>query len=204
MYPLRMMDTGMGKSLAAWSKDGWNIEDLVTPADTTVPYSFVRGEYGLRDHWPPWLSGQRRIGDKYTFSVDLDTQGIEDAIPEYPIEVCRFSISLSRYAEAGVHRSSLSHFILKVQSQNHPLLKYSYTSAKTQWSGVQSRLDSLLLPELLKFPQLADAHLQEVRLDRPITNGKGRALVWNGTEPNRDQLPAEWRFLDHLLLEWLG
>ncbi|KAL8686449.1 MAG: hypothetical protein Q9218_007098 [Villophora microphyllina] len=138
-YLLRRMDEYNGKSLAKYDARGWKSQDILWPEEEASHACMLRS---------------RRLNDRYTWTIPLDTQDIPPATIAAPDFVLEYtSWQLSRPKQEG----NLFYYKTYAEKFSAPTLKYRYVSP-AYWPGgfwkdfLGPRMDRMSLMELHKIP----------------------------------------------------
>jgi hypothetical protein len=153
------------------------------------------------------LLQRRRVGDKHSWVMQLDTQDVKPMAPapDFVLDYAGFSLGIFRSPNADnlIHGA---HYKLLSSMFESPVLKYTYmrpslddsdettTTRKLAWKGLQQHLDMLTV---LKLKRLE--HAQRPEGYHRVIAQPGRAnellLEW---EP-----PEDWTYYDEDMEEWL-
>ncbi|KAF2662002.1 hypothetical protein K491DRAFT_710419 [Lophiostoma macrostomum CBS 122681] len=148
IYLLSDMDQGATMELVDFSEQGYK---------TMSVHFRDRGK-----HKP--LVRLRRVGDRYTWVMKLDTDGVE--IPEVPdsvIESCTFRLRVEEEEGPIRERETVAHYETRCKPLFAPVLRYQYVIVKGRQredpdhvelsETLQSRLSELTKMEILKIPK---------------------------------------------------
>ncbi|RAL60990.1 hypothetical protein DID88_010086 [Monilinia fructigena] len=165
-----------------YTRRGWNFEKAAVRGDTKNLHSLQ-------------LGGRRRIGDSYTWSIALGTNGVT---PGQPTPVLQHSFFKVEELGGGEEPGS---YIVHMQILKACILRYQYTTSIKNydrfafWASVQRKLDSLSHSQLLKyhwterplrFNRMEEVNLRYVDIANEIAG----------------QEPEGWTFYDDQISTW--
>ncbi|CAG8952943.1 hypothetical protein HYFRA_00007658 [Hymenoscyphus fraxineus] len=140
------------------------------------------------------LRGGRRIGDSQTWTLPLDTTGVENGQ-----SLLRYSFFKQEQLvpEMGVYRA---HHITHVQIVRSCVLRNTYTTSIKYfdpfafWASIEQKLDDLTHAELLKYPK--NRRPVPLRVEGDTQKYHTHAYEMAGREPEG------WTFYDDHIPEW--
>ncbi|KAF2124370.1 hypothetical protein P153DRAFT_130608 [Dothidotthia symphoricarpi CBS 119687] len=187
---------------------------LLVEFDPDIAYHWRRLEHeGIKSKTIEWsqkedshpITCPRRVGDKYTWVINLDTQGIETPeLPDEVLETATFQIRLwDKDHDTG--RGPVMRYILDFRELRHPVLKYPYivlrepstvspSAFRQKCKALEKRLDELTLFQLL----LIHPACRPSEYDQ-LANDEVKANQLRG----KFELPASWTFYDADVVEFL-
>jgi hypothetical protein len=197
-YLLSRIVPELSESLQSLSTDGIRVKGLHWSAqhdDSNVPQALTR---------------YRRIGDKFTWTLDLDTTGItpSSCIPTKVLESNTYRLALP----FGLGCIPVHHYTMMTSSIVHPVLEYAYLHADyhhredrkyvspaygRQISGLKERLDDALMLEMTNMKE----EDRPREYDDVVVRGTYRGHVdWDKVEIVKGET---WKYWDGDVLEWL-
>ena len=181
-YQLHDLNDRTGDKLAFASRNGWET------ADTTSASGRVRDRE---------LTGTRRIGDRKSCVILLDTLGVQPPNkPGLQLDLCEFESEVVE--QPWIHRQvSLQRLSITFEPFKSVLLQHGYTRSTSfdtsfYTSFARSQLARLALIEYYKIP----------REKRPEV-GNLDLMQWSGEQPDGFQVPVGWPYKDRELARWL-
>ncbi|KAA8575381.1 hypothetical protein EYC84_004550 [Monilinia fructicola] len=166
-----------------YTRRGWKFEKAAACGDTKNLHSLQ-------------LGGRRRIGDSYTWSMALDTNGIT---PGQPTPVLQHSFFRVEELGGGEEPGS---YIVHMRILMTCILRYQYTTSIKNydrfafWASVQRKLDSLVHSQLLKYHWIERPSLRGHRMDEVNLSCADIAREMAGQEPEG------WTFYDDHIPTW--
>lgn len=176
-YLTKQVNKVYGKLLAKYAKRGWEIRDVLWPEECPSNHG---------------LSGLRRVGDKYTWVIPFNTNGIPPSkTPDSVIEYSAFEIQrlipteLHKTHQYAVECSEFSSHVLRFKYL-HPSLR-----VRSFWMAFAGqRLERLTELELYKTDQHA--------LAETVVPGQ----FYYELAPQAINKPASWKFYDDEIPGW--
>jgi hypothetical protein len=166
------------KRTAHGSKGGRN-----TNSEVTWTWQEAAAQGGIKHLHSLQLNSSRRIGDSYTWSIALDTNGVKAGQPTSVLQHSFFKVI--EHIRNGDH-------VVHVESFRSPVLRYEYTIShksyhepRAFWVLVEQKLAELTNAELSKIPED----------ERPAFLGTNRPTFERACELN-------WKFYDDQVPIW--
>ena len=176
-YLTKQISEVYGKLLLKYAQRGWDTGDVLWPEECPSNHG---------------LSGLRRIGDKYTWVIPLDTNGIPPSkVPDSVIEHSVFQVKL--LTPTGLHKTH-QYFVECSEFSSHVLrFNYLHPSLRVRsfWLDFAGqRLERLTELELYKTNQHA--------LARTVVPEQ----YYYQLSPEAVRKPASWKFYDDHIPGW--
>ena len=168
------------------SQEGWLVQGVMWPEDT------------CRNH--P-IRERRRIGDKYTWTIPFNTQGVQSSkTPDYVLEYSCFkmdlSMSYSNYEKYDTRKEDVRHYKISASILESKVLKYTYLYGDVGMKDfLMRRLHSFVIFELRKLdPAQRPTHYDEILKNRDnidtALGGFNRPASWTYRD---DQIPTWYK-----------
>jgi hypothetical protein len=149
----------------------------------------------LRNMHSLQLTGNRRIGDSYTWSIPLDADGVRTGKPS---SVLQHSFFKCEHLPSWYSTSTLGTFIVHLKLIKSPVLLYDYTTSIkfydkfAFWASIEPKLKDLEQAELVKFSG-----------DEWLTRYQALGRTYNAfISEVRGRQPAGWTFVDDQVPAW--
>ena len=178
---------------------------LVDPCETPIGNAVYRLGWRLQDvQWPEEtkqdksLGPLRRIGDKYTWCIAFDTDGVDGSLkPDYILESSTFSIE--NYLQPG---TLLRCYKFSAELVRSCILKYEHVVGgdhphhlRSTWPGfLHDRLNGLTRVELLRLD-----HSHRPAAYHDLMRGAARHDEIDGGILEK---PLAWTYYDEEILKW--
>ena len=183
-YLLHECDGRTEQSARSDSQEGWLVQGVTWPEDT-------RRNHPIRE--------RRRIGDHYTWTIPLNTQGVESSkTPDYVLEYSCFkmdlSMSYSNYEKYDTRKEDVRHYKISVSKLESKVLKYTYLYGDVVMKDfLMCRLHSFVILELRKLhPAQRPTHYDQILRNRGNIDTALEGF-------NR---PASWTYRDDQISTW--
>jgi hypothetical protein len=204
-YQLTQLTPFYGEQVAKYGPRGWKLLETVSDGDHRHTKS-LRLDDGK--------NAERRVGDSFTWKIDLDINGVTPGAPSSVIEHCFFAISRNEISSAYAvfhpepERYSTSHYVTHMSVFKSCVLKYQYLTNRVNrgyawkeerdthrffWKQQAGRLNELTRIECDKLPE------DERPVD--IVNSVEREYFTHAAAIRRNP-PEGWTFWDSEVPEW--
>ena len=142
---------------------------------------------------------RRRIGDHYTWTIPLNTEGVESSkTPDYVLEYSGFEMDLSmsydNYERYDTRKEDVRHYKIFVSRLESKVLKHTYVYGESRMKDfLMRRLHSFVILELRKL----DPAQRPILYDHILRNRGNIDTLLDGF--NR---PASWTYRDDQIPTW--
>ena len=166
------------------SQEGWLVQGVMWPEDK-------------RRNDP--IRKRRRIGDHYTWTIPLNTKGVESSkTPDYVLEYSYFQMDLSMnydtYERYDAKKEDVRHYKISVSRIESKVLKHTYLYGQSSMKDfLMRRLHSFVILELRKL----DPAQRPTQYDHILRNRGNIDTLLDGF--NR---PASWTYRDDQIPTW--